>query len=541
METYKFDCGCEFPILDPKIKEDGLPSIKLDYDNISLKCPKAWTIFAEGLTKGVFQLERELGQDWSRKVQPISILEVSDLISIIRPGTLKFMYEDKSMTQHYVDRKHLHEDCESLDPSIDHIMQETYQVMIYQEQAMQIAQVVAGFDLKQADNLRKAIGKKLADLMAKVKKEFLAGAEKTGIVTEGKAKLIFENIEKSARYAFNKSHAASYAKTGYYCAFVKAHFPLQFYTSWLRNARNKPDFTEEAAELISDAIAFDIKIKTPSIISMNEDFKIEDKKIRYGLGAIKGVGEKAVHKLIDELGLLAKNRNKDIKDCSWLEILLLLSPNIKSDTFSALICSGAMSHLGMYRQRMLYEYNKLLEVTGKNELPWLQANIDSFSSLSSGIKSLLETDNVKKVRKEKVLGITKVLDNPTSELIDNEGWVADTETKLFGIALSCNKLDTCDVTMRDTTCAAFKYKEAKSFTFAVYISKVSDYIPKAGKLAGKRMLYLTLNDHTGSIKAVAFPDCIKDYDYLLFKGNTIAVVGRKSDKGGLTLSKVIQI
>ena len=108
------------------------------------------------------------------------------------------------MTQHYVDRKHLHEPCESLDPSIDHIMEETYQVMIYQEQAMQIAQVVAGFDLKQADNLRKAIGKKLADLMTKVKKEFLEGAKLRGIVSEEKAKLIFDNIEKSARYSFNK-------------------------------------------------------------------------------------------------------------------------------------------------------------------------------------------------------------------------------------------------------------------------------------------------------------------------------------------------
>lgn len=341
--------------------------------------------------------------------------------------------------------------------------------------------------------------------------------------------------------ATSNSHAASYAKTGYYCAFVKSHFPLQFYTSWLRNARNKPDFTEEAAELISDAIAFNIQIKTPSILSKNEDFEIEDKKIRFGLGAIKGVGEKAVHKLINELSSLEKTRNKNINDCSWLEILLLLSPNIKSDTFSSLICSGALSHLGMYRQRMLYEFNRLSELTGKNELPWLQANIDSFSTLSAGIKALLETNNVKKIRKEKVLSIIKVLDKPTSELKDDEGWVADIETKLFGISLSCNKLDTCDVSMRDTTCAAFKGKEAKTFTLAVYISKVSDYIPKTGKLAGKRMLYLTLNDHTGSIKAVAFPDCIKEYDYLLFKTNTVAVVGRKSDKGGLTLSKVIQI
>lgn len=165
---------------------------------------KTWKLFSEGKTKGIFQLESNLGKSWAKKVSPKNIEELSALIAIIRPGSLKSYYEGKSMTQHYVDRKHGREDVSYLHESLKDILSPTYGVLCYQEQSMRIAQIVAGFDLQEADVLRKAIGKKNANLMMQVKTSFIEGAEKVGLVSKEEAAEIFGWIEKSSRYAFNK-------------------------------------------------------------------------------------------------------------------------------------------------------------------------------------------------------------------------------------------------------------------------------------------------------------------------------------------------
>lgn len=163
-----------------------------------------WKLFAEGRTKGIFQLESNLGKSWSKKLAPNNLEELSALIAIIRPGTLKSMLDGKSMTQHYVDRKHGREEVTYLHSALEDILKPTFGVLVYQEQSMRIAEKIAGFNLQEADVLRKAIGKKKADLMNEVKKSFIAGAERVGIVSKEEAEQIFGWIEKSSRYAFNK-------------------------------------------------------------------------------------------------------------------------------------------------------------------------------------------------------------------------------------------------------------------------------------------------------------------------------------------------
>jgi DNA polymerase-3 subunit alpha len=165
---------------------------------------KTWDLFAQGKTKGIFQLESNLGKSWSKKLAPKNIEQLSALIAIIRPGCLKSNLDGKSLTQHYVDRKHGKDEVVYLDPSLEDVLKSTYGVLVYQEQSMLIAQKLAGFDLKEADELRKAIGKKKADLMLKVKIKFIEGCKKVGMVNEETAKEIFGWIEKSSRYAFNK-------------------------------------------------------------------------------------------------------------------------------------------------------------------------------------------------------------------------------------------------------------------------------------------------------------------------------------------------
>ena len=212
-----------------------------------------WELICVGRTKGVFQLESNLGRSWAKRVQPKNIEELAALISIIRPGTLKAIQDGKSMTQRFVDRKNGSEEITYLHESLEPILKGTQGVLVYQEQAMKIVQQLAGFNLQEADDLRKAIGKKKADLMAKVKKKFLKGAIVEKIVSEEEAEEIFSWIEASSRYSFNKSHAVSYAICAYWSAYAKAHHPLEFYCSYLKHSGGKPDPQQEVRELVNDA------------------------------------------------------------------------------------------------------------------------------------------------------------------------------------------------------------------------------------------------------------------------------------------------
>lgn len=217
-----YNCGCKFRITEPGYTTDvraedchgKLPKIYLSINpeepesihNINLDCQGVWDMIGRGDVKGIFQIEKDLGKTWSLKTQPRSIEDLSALISLIRPGCLKAYSGDppKSMTQRYADRKMGEEPVTYLHQAIAECLKTTYGILTYQEQAMRIAEVLAGFNKQEADVLRKAIGKKKADIMAKVEKEFLTKAEALGVVTLADAKEIFGWIRESQKYSFNK-------------------------------------------------------------------------------------------------------------------------------------------------------------------------------------------------------------------------------------------------------------------------------------------------------------------------------------------------
>ena len=234
MRQYKFDCGCKFDISDEN-KIIFSPKIT----NTNLECKRTWELISDGNTKGIFQLESRLGQMMAKKLKPENIEQLSALIAVLRPGSLEAIRDGKNITTHYIDRKNGKESIDYFHPILESVLKDTFGEMIYQEQAMEISRVVAGFNLQEADELRKSIGKKNTELMAKVKGKFLAGAKNLGIVSESEAEQIFSWIEKSQRYSFNKSHAVSYAINGYLSAYYKAHNPLIFFTSYLRFAKDK--------------------------------------------------------------------------------------------------------------------------------------------------------------------------------------------------------------------------------------------------------------------------------------------------------------
>lgn len=214
MSTLLFPCGCQFQVEDDKdgvIEQDPLSPLplhtKIDMYNIPQDCHVTWDLLSSGHTKGVFQLEGNLGRTWARKVKPESLNDLAALISLLRPGCLRNYSGDppKNMPQHYCDRKHGIDEIDNFGvPELESILKDTYLILLYQESSMQLSVELAGFNEQEADILRKSLGKKDASLMAEVEKGFLDGCAVKAIVSKEKAEMIFEWIKSGARYSFNR-------------------------------------------------------------------------------------------------------------------------------------------------------------------------------------------------------------------------------------------------------------------------------------------------------------------------------------------------
>lgn len=355
---YRQSCGCEFPLNEEILQKKGrdvefylrnnmIPPIKLDIHNVPKSCPEVWNMLGRGYTKGVFQLESSLGKQWTKKLKPTCIEHLCALGALLRPGCLRSIdkHTGYSLTELYCLRKNGELDVEYLHPSLEKILSATYGVLTYQEQAMEIARVIGGFNLQEADILRKAIGKKLPEEMAKVEKMFYEGAIKVGIVNEEEAKEIFGWIKESQRYSFNKSHSLSYAVNGYWSAYCKAHFPVQFFTSYLRFAKDKQEPLVEIRELVNEAKAMDVEVLTPDLRAMKKHFYTDGKLIRFGLADIKGIGEIQVEKLKTAVIAAEEMYGKKLADLNWYEFLVLITPNASSTVIERLITTGAMSYM----------------------------------------------------------------------------------------------------------------------------------------------------------------------------------------------------
>jgi len=496
---------------------------------------KTWQLFAEGKTKGVFQLESNLGKSWSKKLAPSNIEELSALIAIIRPGCLKAYVDGKSMTQHFIDRKHGREEVTYLHEALEEILAPTYGVLVYQEQSMRIAQKIAGFDLQEADELRKAIGKKKADLMAKVKKKFIAGAKKNKIVTKEEAEQIFGWIQASSRYAFNKSHSISYAVCSYWSAYQKAHNPEEFFLSYLYYANEKQDPHQEIYELISEAKLFDIQARTPSIANYQDKFNAKNGKIYFGIKDIKSLTGKTGDNVLEAMSTSAKELDKDITKFTWLEILLFLSPKINSTAFKALASVGFFRDFNgkITRNKALYDY-EIFRMLTKTEKTWLLNGHKEkkWKNLTAALKDLAPTKKEgggtsKQERKQIIENEINLLNNPPYELTDDPNWLIDQEVKFLGCPVTLSKIDTSDTSAANTTCKEIvNGKNGNNLCVVANIQRVADYKITKGDSKGQTMSFLTIEDDTCILDSViAFPSVKNKYKYILYEGNNLILCG----------------
>ena len=531
-KKFQYSCGCSFDLEDDKNKKIFFdPNI----DNINLDCARTWDLISSGNTKGCFQLESRLGRSFAKKLKPENIEQLSALIAIIRPGCLEAIRDGKSVTNHYIDKKNGQESIDYFHPSLEPILKTTYGEMVYQEQAMEIAKVVAGFNLQEADMLRKAIGKKKPEEMARVKTKFIEGAKNLGIISVEEAEEIFSWIEKSQRYSFNKSHSISYAINAYLSAYAKAHFPKIFFASYLRFAKDKIDPQAEIKELVLNANEMDVIVKQPDIRLLNEFFILNNNQIFFGLTDIKGVGKS----VFEKLNKIVSDNSIDMNNIDWLELVLKILVNINSAAAKSLIESGATSFVKKTRNRMLFELNVVSSLT-KKELSFLTDNLKSFADIEKGINYLLTYGKINKNRRMVIDDLLRSLQNPPYSMEDTAEWIADVEDTNLGCAITCSKIDMYDISMTNTTCRDFKNGNIKdNIIIGGEIDNINVTKTKKGKTKGEDMAFVTISDASGSIDSVIFfPEKLKAYKQILFQGNVIILAGNRS-KGsdGLIVEK----
>lgn len=263
--------------------------VQVDFSSGDYSDAGAYAVMASGHTLGVFQLESQGMRDTLRKVKPDRFEDVIALVSLYRPGPMENIDQ-------YVESKFGRQPVDYLHPLLEPVLKETHGVIVYQEQVMQIAQILSGYSLGEADLLRKAMGKKKKEEMDSQKSRFVAGAGERGVDAD-QAGEIFELVSKFAGYGFNKSHAAAYAAIAYQTAFLKARYPVEFLAASMSLELND---TDKLAAFHQDAMRLGIPVSPPDINHSGADFSVADGKIVYALGAVKNVGLTAMEALVSE-------------------------------------------------------------------------------------------------------------------------------------------------------------------------------------------------------------------------------------------------
>jgi DNA polymerase-3 subunit alpha len=334
------------------------PSSTLSLERLPLDDPQAYKVFAEANATAVFQFESRGMRDLLKRARPDRFEDIIALVALYRPGPMDLIPD-------FIDRKHGREIVTYLDPRLETILGPTYGVMVYQEQVMQIAQVIGGYSLGAADLLRRAMGKKKPEEMAKHRDIFIEGAGKNG-VGKAKASELFDLMEKFAGYGFNKSHAAAYALVAYQTAYFKAHHPAAFMAA---NMSAVMDDTDKVQQFYVDAGGNGLRVLPPDVNASDYRFvPVDAQTIRYGLGGVKGTGEAAIRSIVDAR---AQGPFTDLLDfCRRVDKRM-----VNRRVVEALVRAGAFDTLNPNRSQLLASVDRAIGAAEQAERDTHQASL----------------------------------------------------------------------------------------------------------------------------------------------------------------------
>lgn len=481
-------------VLDRAQKYLRKRGIDINYSTLALDDTPTYELLASGQSIGVFQLESQGMRDTLRKMRCGSLEEITALISLYRPGPM-----DNIDT--YVDRKFGRLEIDMLHPSLEPVLKETYGVIIYQEQVMQIAQVLSGYSLGEADLLRRAMGKKKKEEMDLQKARFISGAAEKG-VPEKQSDSIFELVNKFAGYGFNKSHAAAYAFISYQTGYLKANHPVEFFAATMSlDIAN----TDKLAVFYQDARRFGITIKAPDINTSMADFDVENGEILYALGAIRNVGFEAMQSVIE-------TRERDGKFTDIFDFLERIDPKaVNKRAIENLAKAGAFDSIHPNRSQILQCADIFMAYAQSMAAERAASQVSLFGSSQS---SRPRVPNV----------------NPSSGPAR-----LDEELSAIGFYLSGHPLqDMVDVFKRKKVTL---YAEALSlaqegreaFRMAGVIRRRQE---RAAAGSGEKFAFVTLSDPTGEYEVLFPPESLKKNRDNLEPGTSIVLKVRSKGRDG---------
>ncbi|MBM3249555.1 MAG: DNA polymerase III subunit alpha [Candidatus Omnitrophica bacterium] len=467
----------------------------IDIENLPLDDAKTYQLLSAARTIGVFQVESTGMRDLLRKLQPDRFEDLIALLALYRPGPI-----GSGMLDDFIKRKHNLTPIKYEHPTLEPILKETYGIMLYQEQVMQIASIMAGFSLAQADLLRKAMGKKIPEVMEKQRKNFMAGCMKNGI-KELLASKIFDLIEYFAGYGFNKSHSTAYALISYRTAYLKANFPVEFMTALLTSERND---TDKIVEYVNESGRMGLSILPPDINESGVMFEaVDERSIRFGLIAVKNVGVGAAESIV---AARKNGKSASLEDlCQRIDLRLANRKVLES-----LIKCGALDTFALSRAQMLSSLESVLESASRRQKDKAKGQIsffdEAFSSNGFGQVSLNNNSaHVKEWPEPQLLAFEK---------------------EMIGFYLSGHPLARYAGQLKrfasTSTGALRQHADEEVIKIVGLILKVKHTVTRAKQ---EKMAIMLMEDLEGTVEVIVFPRAFQKVSRYLLPGSVVLIKG----------------
>ncbi len=467
---------------------------EINLSQLPLDDKKTYELFQRGDTTGVFQLESAGMKRYLRGLKPTTFEDIIAMVALYRPGPMQFI-------DSFIRRKHGEEEITYLHPGMKNSLKNTYGILVYQEQFMQISKEWCGFTGGQADTLRKAVGKKKIDLMKKVKPEFIEGAVKVGGATKEIAETFWTQLEEFANYCFNKSHAACYGLIAYWTAYLKAHYPDAFMAALMTSDH---DDTDRLAIEITECKHMGIDVLSPDVNESFVEFAVvpNENKIRFGMSAVKGVGVGAVEEV-----LRARKEGTFLSVEDFAKRVSTSKFNRKA--WESLIKSGAFDDMGD-RSDLLFNLDSITAFASKLQKEAASGQTNLFGMLGDDAASVQSILNLQKA---------PVKHDDKERLM----W----ERELLGLYISAHPLDRYETYLSEQTQPLTQLVpeyDSRMMTVGGIISTVRTIVTKSGS----KMAFVGIEDKFGEGEIIVFPNLYEKVGAKLLQDTVIRVSGKNS-------------
>ena len=509
-------------VLDDAVKIVRQLGVDLDLDEVPLDDEETFRrIFAEGQTSGIFQFESRGMTDLLRRVRPSRFEELAALNALYRPGAMTLIDE-------YIQRKQ-GKKFAFLSPEMQPILEETYGIIVYQEQVMLIAVAVAGFSMAEADTLRKAMGKKKKDVMAKMKAKFVDGAAARGMPPQ-KAADLWDKIEPFAGYGFNKSHSVAYANLAYKTAYLKAHYPVAFMCAMLNSELSSSD---SIAKYIGECRNMGIGLLPPDINESSFPFTVVGGQIRFGLGAVKGVGSSAIDSVLEARRRLGRFRS--LPQLAAEVDLRLVNRKVLECLIKAGAFDGVGGAQGAHRAALWESLDAALDHGQRRRREREEGQGSLFGALLGGGDASSQALEPRPA--------PAALPWPERERLRNE-------KEALGLYLTGNPLSEFQVEVErlvsHTIADLRELKEAVEGTVTVggLVAGFDRVKIKSGPNAGRLMGRFVLEDLTGSLPVTLFSNQLQQFGHLIADDAAILVKGQVRERATdveLTVEEILPL